>query len=133
MPRQGRIFYSGEDIKTLNLAVTYTITVNISFIPDPNLLVICRYLLLSDIDRNLVYVLTLDLAPETRREYANVLSVSEFPTPASFLSFCCVSAGRKQVISFFFQRRLKWTYFRGTICTSTCTCFCWLFVEEYVD
>ena len=31
-------FIVEKDIQSLNLAVTYTITVNISFIPDPNLL-----------------------------------------------------------------------------------------------
>ena len=56
-----------------------------------------RYLLLSDIDRNLVYVLSLDVSTESRSEVATVVSVSEFPTPAAFLSFCCLSAGRKQV------------------------------------
>ena len=57
-----------------------------------------RYLVLSDIDRKLVYVLSLELWSEGRQEHASVASVSEFPTPAAFLSFSCVSAGPKQVI-----------------------------------
>jgi len=56
-----------------------------------------RYLLLADIDRRLVYVLSLDLGNSSQGIGASVVSVSEFASPASFLSFCCVSAGRRQV------------------------------------
>jgi hypothetical protein len=57
-----------------------------------------RYLILSDIDRNLVYVLSLEVSTEEKAMNASVVSVSEFTTPSSFLSFCCSSAGRRQVI-----------------------------------
>lgn len=56
-----------------------------------------RYLLLADIDRRLVYVLSLDLGNSSQGIGASVVSVSEFASPASFLSFCCVSAGRRSV------------------------------------
>jgi len=57
-----------------------------------------RYLILSDIDWNLVYVLSLEVSTEEKAMNASVISVSEFTTPSSFLSFCCSSAGRRQVI-----------------------------------
>ena len=50
------------------------------------------YLLLADIDKWLVYVLSL-----SQDGGARVVSTSEFATPAPFLSFCCVSAGRRLV------------------------------------
>ena len=56
-----------------------------------------RYLILSDIDRNLVYVLSLEVSTEEGSVSASVVSVSEFTTPSSFLSFCCSSAARRQV------------------------------------
>jgi len=52
-----------------------------------------KYLLLSDIDHSLVYVLGLNQDAEGAR----VVSVSEFATPAPFLSFFCVSAGVRMV------------------------------------
>jgi len=51
------------------------------------------YLLLADIDKCLVFVLSLAQAGGGAR----VVSTSEFATPAAFLSFCCVSAGRRLV------------------------------------
>jgi len=51
------------------------------------------YLLLADIDKCLVFVLSLAQGGGGAR----VVSTSEFATPAAFLSFCCVSAGRRLV------------------------------------
>ena len=62
-----------------------------------SILQLFRYLLLSDIDRNLLYVLSVEFPSESLNEDASVVSVSEFPTPAPLLSFCCISAGKKQV------------------------------------
>ena len=53
-----------------------------------------RYLLLSDIDKWLVYVLSIDPAFNGG---ARVISCSEFATPAPFISFCCHSAGTRLV------------------------------------
>ena len=53
-----------------------------------------RYLLLSDIDKWLVYVLSIDPGCDGG---ARVISCSEFATPAPFISFCCNSAGTRLV------------------------------------
>jgi hypothetical protein len=54
---------------------------------------------LSDIDRNRLYVLSLEACTEVGTVSASVISVSEFTTPHPFLSFFCSSAGRRQVVS----------------------------------
>ena len=56
-----------------------------------------KYLILSDIDRNLVYVLTLKISEGEEAESASVISVTELQTPSPFLAMSCVFAGLRQV------------------------------------
>ena len=53
-----------------------------------------RYLVLADIDKCLVFVLSVAQGLE---EGAGVVSVAEFATPSPFLSFSCLSAGKRTV------------------------------------
>ena len=56
-----------------------------------------RFLLLSDIHRRNVYVLQLDCLKEAGDSHTKVVSVSEFATPAAFLSMSVIEAGVKKV------------------------------------
>ena len=53
-----------------------------------------RYLVLADIDKCLVFVLSVEQGVEGG---AIVVSVAEFATPSLILSFGCVSAGKRMV------------------------------------
>jgi len=53
-----------------------------------------RYLVLADIDKHLVFVMSVEQGLEGG---AGVVSVAEFATPSPFLSFSCVSAGKRTV------------------------------------
>lgn len=64
-----------------------------------------KYLILSDIDRNLVFVLTMKINSSEDVEAASVISVTEFQTPSPFLSMSCMFGGLRQVCCSFKYKR----------------------------